>query len=114
MPLPVHEPVHWPLAFTHLPLEQSPSATQRHAVCAALQAGAGDSVVVHEKLPAAPVLTLIHPYPPPPPPPPPAYDIPRSVGGPPLVGTVGEVPVFVPPLPPGKPDQVLADVVSTP
>jgi hypothetical protein len=30
--LPVHVPVHWALALTHLPLEQSESATQRHAV----------------------------------------------------------------------------------
>jgi hypothetical protein len=30
--LPVQVPVHWPSAFTHLRLEQSESATHRHAV----------------------------------------------------------------------------------
>jgi hypothetical protein len=46
-PLPVHVPVHWPLTLTHLPLEQSESATQRHAVCPELGTGAGVRVVVH-------------------------------------------------------------------
>ena len=46
-PLPVHAPVHWLLMFRHLPLEQSESATHRQAVCAALHAGAGESVVGH-------------------------------------------------------------------
>ena len=46
-PLPVQAPVHWPFALTHLPLEQSESATQRHAVCAALETGGGERVVVH-------------------------------------------------------------------
>jgi hypothetical protein len=31
-PLPVQVPVHWLFALTHLPLGQSESATQRHAV----------------------------------------------------------------------------------
>jgi len=31
-PVPVHMPVHWSEALTHAPLEQSESATQRHAV----------------------------------------------------------------------------------
>ena len=31
-PLPEHVPVHCPLLLAHLPLEQSESATQRHAV----------------------------------------------------------------------------------
>jgi hypothetical protein len=47
MPVPVHEPVHWLFALTHLPLAQSESATQRHAVCAAFETGAGERVVVH-------------------------------------------------------------------
>ena len=47
-PLPLQLPVHWPLAFRHLPLEQSESATQRHAVWVALHAGVGESVVSHE------------------------------------------------------------------
>lgn len=45
--LPVQVPVHWLLALTHLPLEQSESATQRHAVSPELGTGAGESVVVH-------------------------------------------------------------------
>jgi len=48
VPVPVHVPVHWPLELVHLPLEQSESATQRHAVCMELQTGAGASVVAHE------------------------------------------------------------------
>jgi hypothetical protein len=61
-PLPLQPPVHWLLAFTHLPLEQSESATQRHSVWAALHTGAGDSVVAHVKAGALPPeLTLIHP-----------------------------------------------------
>ena len=46
-PVPVQVPVHWLLALTHLPLEQSESATQRHAVCPELGTGAGVRVVVH-------------------------------------------------------------------
>ena len=45
LPLPVQLPVHCPLPLTHLPLEQSESATHRQAVCAALHAGVGESVV---------------------------------------------------------------------
>jgi hypothetical protein len=45
---PVHVPVHRLLALEHWPLEQSVSAAQRHAVCAAFTTGVGDSVVVHE------------------------------------------------------------------
>jgi hypothetical protein len=49
VPLPVHMPatVHWLSLLTHLPLEQSESATQRHAVFAELRTGAGVRVVVH-------------------------------------------------------------------
>jgi hypothetical protein len=36
------------LVFAHLPLEQSESATHRHAECAALQTGTGESVVAQE------------------------------------------------------------------
>jgi hypothetical protein len=111
--LPLQVPVHWPVAFTHLPLEQSASSAHRHA-WVAVQTGAGESVVTQALGGAGPVLTLIQPYAPPPPPPPPVYDLPRSVGGPPFVGAAGEPPPWVPPLPPAKPVQVLADVVSTP
>ena len=45
--LPVQLPVHWLLALTHLPLEQSPSATQRHAVPPELRTGVGVSDVLH-------------------------------------------------------------------
>jgi hypothetical protein len=45
--LPVQVPLHWLFALTHLPLEQSESAAQRQAVCAALETGAGERVVVH-------------------------------------------------------------------
>lgn len=45
--LPVHVPVHWPSALTHLPLEQFESATQRHAVSLELGVGAGVRVVEH-------------------------------------------------------------------
>jgi hypothetical protein len=56
LPLPEQVPVHWELAFTHLPLEQSESATHRHAVWAVLHTGAGDSVVAHVyAAPARPV-----------------------------------------------------------
>jgi hypothetical protein len=52
---PLHAvPEHWVSLSTHLPLEQFESATQRHAVCAALRTGAGVSVVVHE-VPLLPV-----------------------------------------------------------
>jgi hypothetical protein len=51
---PVHVPVHWVSALTHLPLEQFESATQRQAEWAALSTGAGDNVVVHE-VPPLPV-----------------------------------------------------------
>lgn len=47
VPLPVHAPLHWPLAFTHLPLEQSESAAHRQAVCVALHTGRGERVVRH-------------------------------------------------------------------
>jgi hypothetical protein len=50
--LPEQVPVHWLLALTHLPLEQSPSATHRHAVWAELRTGVGESVVVHAVPPA--------------------------------------------------------------
>ena len=46
-PLPLHVPVHWLSLFTHLPLEQSESATQRHAVFPELMTGAGVRVVTH-------------------------------------------------------------------
>lgn len=46
-PVPVHTPTHCPSALTHLPLEQSESATQRQAVCPELMIGAGVRVVVH-------------------------------------------------------------------
>jgi hypothetical protein len=39
--------LHWLSALTHLPLEQSESATHRHAVLAELRTGVGVSVVVH-------------------------------------------------------------------
>src|SRR5260370_40460601 len=42
VPVPVHVPVHWLFALTHLPLAQSESDTQRHAVCAAFETGAGE------------------------------------------------------------------------
>jgi hypothetical protein len=48
LPLPVHVPVHWVFLFTHLPLEQSPSVTQRHAECAAFRTGAGVRPVMHD------------------------------------------------------------------
>jgi hypothetical protein len=54
-PLPVHVPVHWVLALTHLPLEQSESATQRHAVPPEFNTGAGVSVVVQPVPP-----TVVH------------------------------------------------------
>jgi hypothetical protein len=44
---PVHVPVHWLLALEHWPLEQSESATQRHAVWVPLHTGAGERLVVH-------------------------------------------------------------------
>jgi hypothetical protein len=44
---PVHVPVHWFAALTHLPLEQFESDVQRHAVWPAFRTGAGVSVVVH-------------------------------------------------------------------
>jgi hypothetical protein len=47
VPLPVQMPVHWLSLLMHLPLEQSESATQRHAVFAELMTGAGVRVVVH-------------------------------------------------------------------
>ncbi len=111
-PLPVHVPVHWLPLFTHLPLEQSASATQRHAVWT--HAGAGNSEVLHVVTGALPVLTLMRPYAPPPPPPPPPYDWPRSAGGPPFVGAVLALPLLVPPIPFGVPGQVFVDVVSAP
>jgi hypothetical protein len=46
-PLPVHAPVHWLFRLTHLPLEQSPSATQRHTECVESHTGSGDRVVGH-------------------------------------------------------------------
>jgi hypothetical protein len=54
VPLPVQVLVHWLSLLTHLPLEQSESATQRHAVFAELMTGAGVRVVVHA---VPPVLT---------------------------------------------------------
>jgi hypothetical protein len=48
VPLPVQAPVHWEAELTHLPLEQSESAAQRHAVWAELQTGAGESDVWQE------------------------------------------------------------------
>jgi hypothetical protein len=47
VPLPVHVPVHWLSLLMHLLLEQSESATQRHAVLPELRTGAGVRVVVH-------------------------------------------------------------------
>jgi hypothetical protein len=47
VPEPVHVPVHWLFALTHLPLAQSESDTQTHPVWAALETGAGKRVVVH-------------------------------------------------------------------
>jgi hypothetical protein len=38
---------HCALALEHLPIGQSSSETQRHAVCALLHAGVGESIVVH-------------------------------------------------------------------
>jgi len=50
--LPVHMPgAHWLFALTHFRLEQSASATHRHAVCAALATGVGVSVVVQDDPP---------------------------------------------------------------
>jgi hypothetical protein len=49
---PVQVPVHWLLALTHLPLEQSESATQRHAVPPEFSTGAGVSDVVQPVPPA--------------------------------------------------------------
>jgi hypothetical protein len=46
LPVQPLDGLHWLLALTHLPLEQSPSATQRHAVPPELRTGAGESVVV--------------------------------------------------------------------
>ena len=46
-PAPVHAPVHWPEP-THLPLGQSLSATQTHALWSARHTGAGLNVVGHE------------------------------------------------------------------
>jgi hypothetical protein len=46
-PVPVHVPVHWLSLLTHLPLEQSESATHRHAVFVELMTGGGVRVVVH-------------------------------------------------------------------
>jgi hypothetical protein len=46
LPVQPLDGLHWLLALTHLPLEQSPSATQRHAVPPVLRTGAGVSVVV--------------------------------------------------------------------
>ena len=66
-PIPVHVPVHWPSLLTHFPLEQSESATQRHAVFAELMTGAGVRVVVHEVPPVPTQATElgagIHPWP---------------------------------------------------
>ena len=46
-PLPVHVPLHWVFALTHLPLGQFESATQRHAVWVGSATGPGVSGVVH-------------------------------------------------------------------
>ena len=46
--LPVHmPPAHWPSALTHFPIEQSASATHRHAAPVELSTGAGVRFVVH-------------------------------------------------------------------
>ena len=45
--VPVQEPEHTLSAFTHLPLEQFESATQRHAVWPELSTGGGVRLVVH-------------------------------------------------------------------
>jgi hypothetical protein len=50
--LPLHVPVHWLVLFTHLPLEQSESATQTHAVCPEFNTGAGVRAVMHDEPPA--------------------------------------------------------------
>jgi hypothetical protein len=47
VPLPVHVPEHCLSAFTHLPLEQSASATQTHASRPGVHAGTGERAVVH-------------------------------------------------------------------
>ncbi len=47
-PAPVHAPVHWLFALTHLPLEQSLSATHRHALPSLFGFGAGTSEVGQE------------------------------------------------------------------
>jgi hypothetical protein len=47
-PLPVHVPVHWAFALTHLPLGQFESATHRHAVWPGSGTGAGARGVEHE------------------------------------------------------------------
>jgi hypothetical protein len=56
-PLPVQVPVHCPKKFTHFPLEQSASATQRHEVPYGFNTGAGVSVVVHAVPPVLPHAT---------------------------------------------------------
>jgi hypothetical protein len=61
VPLPVQVPVHWLFEFTHLPLEQSESATQRHAVCAALHTGVGEREVKHALTAADPALAFRYP-----------------------------------------------------
>ena len=67
VPVPVHVPVHWPSLSTHLPLEQSESATQRHAVFAELSSGAGVRAVMHMVPPVPTHATElgagIHPWP---------------------------------------------------
>ena len=68
-PVPVQVPVHWLLALTHLPLEQSESLTQTHAEPPDRRTGGGVRVVEHEvppvpmqgmELGGASHLSLIH------------------------------------------------------
>jgi hypothetical protein len=47
--LPEQVPVHWLFALTHMPLLQSESATQRHAVPPELDTGVGVRVVVQTR-----------------------------------------------------------------
>jgi hypothetical protein len=55
-PFPVHDPVHWLLALTHLPLAQFESEVQRHAVWVASGTGAGERGVLHAYVdPGSPV-----------------------------------------------------------
>ena len=56
-PLPVQVPEHWLWPFTHLPLEQSESATQRQADLSEFSTGGGDRLVLHDEPPVMPQAT---------------------------------------------------------